>query len=311
MKKRLAIILCLTVMLSMIPSTAMAKTAAISISPKALTLSVGDIAQLNVTNAKGKVTWKTSDKTIATVTSKGVVQGKADGTVTITVKDSKKKTAKCTVTVAKYVTDTNMFEAIKDKIVALFSEFTYSKSEIDKKISGVSGGTTVINNCNCNDKWSGTVTLNAYKCDGQELPLTYTEGDNKFTVNSIKVEKRVVNTWEKDPTEDDEEDDELEDEEGEIIEQPTPTEEKDKKGYYFRRYEYTLTLKGVADFKEIENAGCDVFLGLTNSKYASDGDDLVAEIYVDKFDGTITVKKYSNIDYDTYYFRHFDIYYWD
>ena len=58
-------------------------------------------ATITPSNATTKtVTWKTSNKKIATVTSKGIVKGVKKGTATITVttKDGK-KTAKCKVTV--------------------------------------------------------------------------------------------------------------------------------------------------------------------------------------------------------------------
>ncbi|MBR1627870.1 MAG: Ig-like domain-containing protein, partial [Lachnospiraceae bacterium] len=56
------------------------------------------IAPANATNKT--VTWSTSNKKIATVSSKGVVKGVRKGTATITVttKDKKKK-ATCKVTV--------------------------------------------------------------------------------------------------------------------------------------------------------------------------------------------------------------------
>ena len=59
---------------------------------------VGKTVQLKVTGTKKKVTWKSSNKKIATVTSKGKVKGVKKGTAKITATVSKKKYT-CKVTV--------------------------------------------------------------------------------------------------------------------------------------------------------------------------------------------------------------------
>jgi uncharacterized protein YjdB len=58
---------------------------------------------INPSNASNKgVTWKSSDKTVATVSSTGVVTGKKAGNVTITVTTNDgKKTATCKIKVTK------------------------------------------------------------------------------------------------------------------------------------------------------------------------------------------------------------------
>ncbi len=77
----------------------------VSVTPSSLTLEPGDTAQLaaNVkpANAYDKtVTWKSDDKTVATVTNKGVVKAVAEGTAKITVTTADGGfTAKCSVTV--------------------------------------------------------------------------------------------------------------------------------------------------------------------------------------------------------------------
>ena len=58
----------------------------------------GSTVTLKTLNASGKVTWKTSNKKVATVSSKGVVKGVALGTCTISATNGK-KTVKCKVTV--------------------------------------------------------------------------------------------------------------------------------------------------------------------------------------------------------------------
>jgi len=63
-----------------------------------LKLQKGNTATLKLTGAKGTVTWTSSSKKVATVSSKGLVTAKAAGTTTITAKD-KNGTYTCKVTI--------------------------------------------------------------------------------------------------------------------------------------------------------------------------------------------------------------------
>ncbi len=65
-----------------------------------LTLYVGNTYQLRVFGTTKKVTWKSSKKSVATVSSTGLVKAKKKGTATITAKVNS-KTYKCKVTVKK------------------------------------------------------------------------------------------------------------------------------------------------------------------------------------------------------------------
>lgn len=73
--------------------------AAVKLNKTSASIYVGDSVQLKLSGAKS-VTWTSSNKKIATVTSKGKVKGVKKGSCTITAKDkSTKKTYKCKVTV--------------------------------------------------------------------------------------------------------------------------------------------------------------------------------------------------------------------
>lgn len=100
-KKHLMILLTLLVALAM-PVTAQAASKKVSLKVSGRTVYVGASKSLGVKATKGaKVTFKSSNKAIVTVNSKGVVTGKKTGTakVTVTAKKSKYKTAKKTVTI--------------------------------------------------------------------------------------------------------------------------------------------------------------------------------------------------------------------
>ena len=62
-----------------------------SISNRKITLTVGDKVTLRMKNSKKKVTWKSSNKKVATVSPKGVVKAKKKGRATITAVIAKKK----------------------------------------------------------------------------------------------------------------------------------------------------------------------------------------------------------------------------
>lgn len=98
--------------------TVVAEAATVKISAQKKTLTVGKSFTLKITGTKKKVTWSTSKKSVATVSSKGKVTAKKAGTATITAKvDGKKYTCKVTVKnpVNKYV-EKAPFEAKEVKL---------------------------------------------------------------------------------------------------------------------------------------------------------------------------------------------------
>lgn len=73
---------------------------AAKVSPKKATLYVGEKKQLKLSGVKGKVTWKSSKKSVAVVNKSGIVTAKKVGKCNILAKKSG-KTYKCKVTVKK------------------------------------------------------------------------------------------------------------------------------------------------------------------------------------------------------------------
>ncbi len=89
-------------------TTATAKVRTIKVTPATSTLKVGAKLALKTTvtpKVKVKVTWKSSNTKVATVSTKGVVTAKAAGTVYITAKamDGSGKKATCKIVVKKPV----------------------------------------------------------------------------------------------------------------------------------------------------------------------------------------------------------------
>ena len=85
------------------------------------TITVGKTVTLKVKNTKKKVKWSSSNKRIATVSSKGKVKGKKAGKVTITAKIGKKK-YKCKVTVKKKTTKRKPANAATEQTTSTTTE---------------------------------------------------------------------------------------------------------------------------------------------------------------------------------------------
>lgn len=98
MKKKSNLLLSLTLCLCIIMSCVVIADASTFYAPKKLTMHPGYTANLLKGSSKGKVTWKSSNKKIVTVSKNGVVVAKKAGKAVITTKKGKKK-YKTTVTV--------------------------------------------------------------------------------------------------------------------------------------------------------------------------------------------------------------------
>ena len=104
---QLFLVLMTLLLVSAMPVSAAVKAKKIKLNKKKLTITVGQTEKLTAKvtpkKANQKVKWKTSNKKIATVSSKGVVKGKKAGKVTITCYSKKypKIKATCKVTVKK------------------------------------------------------------------------------------------------------------------------------------------------------------------------------------------------------------------
>lgn len=151
----------------------------VTVSPATATVSAGDHVQLigsvSPSNAtKNEVTWSTSNATIATVSSGGMVTGVAAGNVTITattVDGSKTNTASITI-VGVPVTDVSLpapTPVYVDGSIQLSPDITPSNAT-DKKVSWTSSDTTIAKvsaNGLLTGKAPGSTTITVTTDDGQ------------------------------------------------------------------------------------------------------------------------------------------------
>ena len=93
------LLVCLLMSMSVMPISA----SAAKLNKKSITLNVGKTYTLKTAGIKGKITWSSNKKGIATVSFKGVVKAVKKGTAVVTAKYGKKKLT-CKVTVKQPVT---------------------------------------------------------------------------------------------------------------------------------------------------------------------------------------------------------------
>lgn len=133
---------------------------AASINKKKVTVCTGQTIQLKVNGVKKKAKWTSSNKTIATVTSKGKVTAKKKGKAVITAKVGNKK-YKCTVTVkvkkdnlkwllpnqkergnAKFFIESNSRKGYGNKILSIGVFKAFPMAAINYQAENVNGSLT-------------------------------------------------------------------------------------------------------------------------------------------------------------------------
>lgn len=141
MKRVLSLFLIVVLTLALGPS--LHADAAAKISKSKATLAVGSKLTLKISGTKNKVTWKTDNKAVATVSSKGVVTAKGTGKAIINAKVDK-KTFTCAITVKKsysgwvpYCTDNinNLMDGILNGNIVYIDGKYYCSPEYFKMFS--------------------------------------------------------------------------------------------------------------------------------------------------------------------------------
>ena len=155
-------------------------------------------ATVNPKNAANKaVTYKSSNKKIATVTSKGVVKGIKPGkaTITVTAKDGSKKSAKCTVTVkaqkaTKLKISAKKTTTLKKKGASVKIKATLYPSNTYNKLIKVSSSKKGIVKLSASKIKSGkTVTVKATKKGSTVVKFTAADGSRKSAQTKVIVKK--------------------------------------------------------------------------------------------------------------------------
>lgn len=139
------------------------------LSKTSITVKKGKTYQLKMRNTKQKYKWYSKNKSIATVTSKGKVTGKKNGTTYICAKSASGKTFKCKVTVKK----------VAKKVASSNNSFS-NNSFFD----GSSSNSSSSNSSSSNDSNSSIISKPTVKTYG--LGQTWrVNGQFEFTINRV------------------------------------------------------------------------------------------------------------------------------
>lgn len=186
--KKASIIFLMFMLLSVIAMPVSASAA--KLNKKSISLNVGKTYTLKATGTKGKITWISSNKSVATVSSKGVVKARKKGTAVITAKYGKKKLA-CKVTVKQPVTSlklnkkaANITVGEKITLKATVSPTTANNKTVIWKSSNTSVATVSSKGVVVGKK-RGTVTITATAKDGSKKKASC-----KVTVKAAVTNKK-------------------------------------------------------------------------------------------------------------------------
>jgi len=186
MKRAKQLILMFSICLAMAFAISPIRSEAASLSRKAATIGAGQKVTLKVKGTSKKAKWSSSKKSVATVSSKGVVTGKKHGTATISAKVSG-KTYKCKITVKAVLNKTKItVDAGKTYTLVMKGKTkTVKWSSSNKKIATVSSKGVVTG------KAEGTATITA-KMGTHKKTCKVTV---KPTLNATKKSLYVGNTY--------------------------------------------------------------------------------------------------------------------
>ena len=190
--KKLSVMLLCCLLLSVIAMPVSASAA--KLNKKSISLNVGKTYTLKASGTKGKITWTSSKKSVATVSSKGVVKAKKKGTAVITAKYGKKKLT-CKVTVKQPVTSVklNKTSATLKKGESLTLKATVSPSSANNKtVTWTSSNkkvATVSSKGVVKAVGNGTATITVKTKDGSGKKTTC-----KITVKTNNIENKQLIT---------------------------------------------------------------------------------------------------------------------
>ena len=195
--KKLSVMLLCCLLLSVIAMPVSASAA--KLNKKSISLNVGKTYTLKASGTKGKITWTSSKKSVATVSSKGVVKAKKKGTAVITAKYGKKKLT-CKVTVKQPVKSIklNKTSATLKKGKSLTLKATISPSSANnkavtwsssnKKVATVSskGVVKAVGN------GTATITVKVKDGSGKKATCKITVGTTNTPSNNTPIHTAII-----------------------------------------------------------------------------------------------------------------------
>ncbi len=169
-------------------NVAVVEAATVGISQKSLVLEIGKTKVLKISGTKNKLTWKSSDKSVATVASNGKVTAKEVGMATITATVGGKKYS-CTVTVAPY-------DAVEEKIgeisVIIPKDWDFESQEVSKgNFEATITPTELASNFIITTEFTGekALTYGEVKANYSELTQDYVEQifEEEFSSSEVEI----------------------------------------------------------------------------------------------------------------------------
>lgn len=189
-RKLLSLLLILALCFTFIPTVNVEAASKVKINKTSTTIYVGKTETLKISGTSKKVKWTTSNKSVATVSSKGKVTAKKAGTATITTKVSG-KSYKCKVTVKNPSLNKSKATLEEGKTITLkltgatAKKYTSSNKNVATvsskgKITAKKAGTATIT-CTGNNK-------KTYKCKitVTEKTVPYTPHEHSYTLSEVK-----------------------------------------------------------------------------------------------------------------------------
>ena len=179
----------------------------VTVSPTSATLQVGDTKQLTATvspsSALQGVTWSTSNSSVATVSSSGLVSAKATGTATITAtaQDGSGKKGTCTITVNPVLATSITLD--RTEITLGMGESTTLTATVlpanatNRNVTWKSSNTTIATVTSggvvtARSEGTGTATITATTADGTNLKATCHVTVTRQTATSLTLNTEIL-----------------------------------------------------------------------------------------------------------------------
>lgn len=178
-------------------SSIIEKEETITINKSSASIKVDETLQLTATSSTNSdIKWTSSDNSVATVTSSGLVKGIKAGSVVITAKGDE-KSATCTVTVTAKIIETPDEDNLDKEDSDEWTDFSNAKFELKKE--GISGALIQISNVTVNkdNEYYLFITSNKNKPnvtskDNKGILLNYESDKKIFQANDFSKVARYV-----------------------------------------------------------------------------------------------------------------------